>query len=45
MNKDYKLKEWASTDVVFDALAQDGDGQISPEELAAGVVAALSLAK
>lgn len=37
-------EEWAGTDAVFDALDRDGDGQISPDELAAGVGAAFRLA-
>jgi transaldolase len=38
-------EEWAGTDVVFDALDTNGDGQISPEEMAAGLGAAFHLAE
>ncbi|MEM9506939.1 MAG: transaldolase [Cyanobacteria bacterium P01_E01_bin.35] len=38
-------EEWAGTDAVFDALDINCDGQISPEEIAAGLGAAFHLAK
>lgn len=37
-------EEWAGTDAVFDALDMNHDGKISPEEIAAGLGAALHLA-
>ncbi|NJK37714.1 MAG: transaldolase [Oscillatoriales cyanobacterium RM1_1_9] len=36
-------EEWAGTDAVFDALDENKDGQITPEEMAAGLGAALRL--
>ena len=38
-------EEWAGTDAVFDALDVNGDGEISPEEMAAGLGAAFRLAE
>ena len=38
-------EEWAGTDAVFDALDTNCDGQISPEEIAAGLGAAFHLAE
>ncbi len=38
-------EEWAGTDAVFDALDINCDGQISPEEIAAGLGAAFHLAE
>ena len=38
-------EEWAGTDAVFDALDINCDGQISPEEIAAGLGAAFHLVK
>lgn len=37
-------EEWAGTDAVFDALDANNDGQITPEEMAAGLGAAFHLA-
>ncbi len=37
-------EEWAGTDAVFDALDVNKDGQITPEEMAAGLGAAFRLA-
>lgn len=37
-------EEWAGTDAVFDALDENKDGQITPEEMAAGLGAAFRLA-
>jgi len=37
-------EEWAGTDAVFDALDQNHDGKISPEEMAAGLGAVIKLA-
>ena len=37
-------EEWAGTDMVFDALDANGDGQITPYEMAAGLGAAFRLA-
>lgn len=36
-------EEWAGTDAVFDALDANNDGQITPEEMAAGLGAAFHL--
>lgn len=36
-------EEWGGTDAVFAALDQNGDGRVSPEELAAGLGAAFHL--
>jgi transaldolase len=36
-------EEWAGTDAVFDALDVNKDGQITPEEMAAGLGAAFRL--
>ncbi len=36
-------EEWSGTDAVFDALDVDGDGRVSPVELAAGLGAAFHL--
>jgi transaldolase len=36
-------EEWAGTALVFDALDRNGDGRISPEEMAAGLGAAFHL--
>ncbi|MGF1493288.1 MAG: transaldolase [Microcoleaceae cyanobacterium] len=38
-------EEWSGTDVVFDALDKNKDGQITPEEMAAGLGAAFQLAE
>ena len=37
-------EEWAGSDAVFDALDENKDGQITPEEMAAGLGAAFRLA-
>ncbi|WP_413165336.1 transaldolase [Capilliphycus salinus ALCB114379] len=37
-------EEWSGTDAVFDALDENKDGQITPEEMAAGLGAAFRLA-
>ncbi|EKQ70077.1 transaldolase [Leptolyngbyaceae cyanobacterium JSC-12] len=38
-------EEWLGTDAVFDALDEDHDGRISPQEMNAGLGAVLQLAK
>ncbi|MDJ0599580.1 MAG: transaldolase [Crocosphaera sp.] len=38
-------EEWAGTDVVFDAIDVNHDGKITPEEMAAGLGAAIRLAE
>lgn len=38
-------EEWLGTDAVFDALDEDHDGKISPQEMNAGLGAVLQLAK
>jgi transaldolase len=38
-------EEWMGTDAVFDALDEDHDGKISPDEMNAGLGAVLQLAK
>ena len=38
-------EEWGGTAAVFDALDTNGDGRISPEEMAAGIGAAHHLAR
>ena len=35
--------EWLGSDAVFDALDQDHDGRLTPEEVRSGLGAALSL--
>jgi transaldolase len=37
-------EEWAGTDAVFDALDENKDGKITPEEMSAGLGAAFRLA-
>ena len=38
-------EEWLGTDAVFDALDEDHDGKISPQEMGAGLGAVLQLAQ
>jgi transaldolase len=38
-------EEWMGTDAVFDALDENKDGKITPEEMGAGLGAVLQLAK
>ena len=37
--------EWLGSDAVFDALDQDHDGRLTPEEVRSGLGAALSLTR
>src|SRR5262249_58907321 len=45
LNKDGFItrEEWCGTDAVFDALDEDGDGRITPTEMASGLGAAFRL--